>query len=191
MATKKRARKAGGSKVEPRRARLTKAKARPRRKSAATRRPAVARSRPKPKSAPRPSQARATAPSPASAIGVTHQHVDYTSHALEDVKRFYTEVLGFRDSQYDPEFEYLSVRTSPGSSLGFMPPMPGPPEQWRPPREPAIYLHVRDVDRAHRELAARGVAFLQVPTDMPWKHRVAILRDPEGRTIMLAQPIAR
>jgi predicted enzyme related to lactoylglutathione lyase len=121
------------------------------------------------------------------AIGAVHQHMDFTTHALEDMKRFYTEQLGFESFQYDPAFQYLSVRTGPSSSLGFMPPMPGPPEQWRPPREPVIYLHVRDVDRVYRDLKAKGVTFQQEPKDMPWNHRVAVLRDPEGRMVMLAQ----
>ena len=116
--------------------------------------------------------------------------MDYTSHSMDDVKRFYTELLGFLDFDFDPEVQYLYVRTGPSSSLGFMPPMPGPPEQWRPPREPAIYLEVEDVDRAHRDLVARGVTFQQPPMDMPWDHRVAVLRDPEGRTIALAQKVA-
>jgi predicted enzyme related to lactoylglutathione lyase len=133
---------------------------------------------------------RAATSAVASALGVRNHHMDYTSHAMDEVKRFYTELLGFGDFEFDPNTGYLYVRTGSSSSVGFMPPMPGPPEQWRPPREPAIYLEVLDVDRAHRELSAKGVTFLQAPTDMPWKHRVAVLRDPEGRTIMLAQPIA-
>ena len=182
-------------------ARSRKATARPRSRKAAARsrsRKSVARSR-SPKAARPRAGAKAARRAPArpaaesfpSAIGATHQHMDYTSHALEDVRRFYTEVLGFASFQHNPNFQYLSVRTGPSSSLGFMPPMPGPPEQWRPPREPVIYLHVEDVDRAHGELVAKGVTFQQEPTDMPWKHRVAILRDPEGRTVMLAQLIRR
>jgi catechol 2,3-dioxygenase-like lactoylglutathione lyase family enzyme len=120
-----------------------------------------------------------------------HTHLDYTTHSVEDMKAFYTGTLGFTDTTHDIRFDYFLVRTGPGSSLGFMPPMPGPPEQWRPPREPAIYLYVEDVDRAHRELRARGVTFQQEPSDMPWGHRVAILRDPEGRQVFLAQAIAR
>jgi predicted enzyme related to lactoylglutathione lyase len=77
--------------------------------------------------------------------------------------------------------------TGPSSSVGFMPPLPGPPEQWRPPREPNIYLIVADVDRAYRELTEKGATFEQAPTDMPWGHRVAVLRDPEGRAVCLAQ----
>jgi catechol 2,3-dioxygenase-like lactoylglutathione lyase family enzyme len=117
--------------------------------------------------------------------------MDYTTHAIEEVKRFYTEHLGFSEFNFDEKASYLSVVTGPSSSLGFMPPMPGPPEQWRPPREPAVYLIVQDVDRAHRDLIAKGLTFEQEPTDMFWGHRLAILRDPEGRTVCLAQVLNR
>jgi predicted enzyme related to lactoylglutathione lyase len=113
--------------------------------------------------------------------------MDYTTHAMDEVRRFYTEQLGFSQFTYDSKMSYLAVSTGPSSSLGFMPPMPVPPEQWQPPREPTIYLIVEDVDRAHRELVARGVHFEQVPADMPWGHRVALARDPEGRAVCLAQ----
>jgi predicted enzyme related to lactoylglutathione lyase len=134
---------------------------------------------------------RAAAAAGANSIGCVHLHLDYTTHSVEDMKVFYAETLGFTDTMHDPRFDYLMVRTGPRSSLGFMPPMPGPPEQWRPPREPAIYLRVEDVDRAYQELKARGVTFQQEPTDMPWGHRVATVRDPEGRQVSLAQAIAR
>jgi predicted enzyme related to lactoylglutathione lyase len=189
MATKQRPKKSRRPRAKPRPAGRAKTAARARRASTKPRSRAGKRPASKAKVARRAARP-AMAPVVRSAIGITHQHMDYTSHVLDEVKRFYTELLGLGDFQYDPGFQYLSVRIGPSASLGFMPPMPGPPEQWRPPREPAIYLHVRDVDRAHRELAAKGVVFLQPPTDMPWKHRVAILRDPEGRTVMLAQ-IAR
>ena len=183
----------------------------PTRKSKAARRKSTSRSagraRSKPKravSAARPKRAVARRPAAAhipaapmlapasspSAIGLMSHHLDYTSHDLEGVKRFYTEVLGFRDFDHDPRFNYLMVKTSPTSSVGFMPPMPGPPEQWRPPREPALYFIVKDVDRTHRQLSLQGIQFEQAPQDMPWGQRVAILRDPEGRTVCLAQGIA-
>jgi catechol 2,3-dioxygenase-like lactoylglutathione lyase family enzyme len=125
------------------------------------------------------------------AFGVSHHHVGFTTHVMEDVRRFYTETLGFGEFRFDPRTDTLTVTIGPGSSLGFMPPMPGPPEQWRPPREPAICLIVEDVDRAYRELSAKGVPFVQEPSDMPWGQRTAVLRDPEGRTVMLAADIRR
>lgn len=122
-------------------------------------------------------------------IGLDVQHMDYTSHAMDEVRRFYTETLGF--SQFTLDGDYLHVQTGTSSSVGFMPPMPGPPDQWRPPREPALYFIVEDVDGAYRDLSARGVEFDQAPQDTFWGHRVAVLRDPEGRTVCLAQIIEK
>jgi predicted enzyme related to lactoylglutathione lyase len=137
---------------------------------------------------PAPASPRPAAPPPVpNAIGLTDHHTDYTSHDMDGIKRFYTEILGFTRFDHDPQMNYLYLRVSPTSSLGFMPPMPGPPEQWRPPREPALYFMVEDVDQAHRDLQAKGVTFDQAPADMPWGHRVALLRDPEGRRVCLAQ----
>jgi len=62
---------------------------------------------------------------------------------------------------------------------------------WRPPREPNLYFMVTDVDAACRALSSRGVAFDQPPQDMPWGHRVAMLKDPEGRRVCLAQQMMK
>jgi catechol 2,3-dioxygenase-like lactoylglutathione lyase family enzyme len=126
-----------------------------------------------------------------SGIGLVNHHLDYTTHDLPAVRRFYVEVLGFTQVEEMPDLAYIGIQTGSSSSLGFSPPMPGPPEQWRPPREPALYFLVEDVDRAHQRLAAKGVTFEQSPTDMPWGHRVAILRDPEGRAVFLAHNLQR
>lgn len=176
-------------------------------KRAAARRPPANRAPAKRKAAPRAAAGRASA-APAAAnvmamnalngkpassgIGVTHHHADYTSHDVEGVRRFYTEVLGFGNALYIPEHGYLTVFLSPRSSLGFMAPMPGmPPESWSPPGEPNIYLFVEDVDRAYQDLTSRGVSFDQAPADMPWGHRMATLRDPEGRLVCLAKDIMK
>ena len=166
------------------------AKTRPR---AATRKTtAPARAARKKGAAPRRAAPAPAAPPPVpNAIGLIDHHMDYSSHDLKAVKRFYTELLGFTQAEHVQETDYLFIRTGPSSSLGFMPPVPGPPEQWRPPREPALFFFVENVDRAHRELAAKGLSFDQPPTDMPWGHRLAVLRDPEGRRVCLAQGIRR
>jgi uncharacterized glyoxalase superfamily protein PhnB len=85
----------------------------------------------------------------------------------------------------------MTVHVTPTSSVGFVPPTGSAPEQWRPPGEPALYLFVTDVDRTFAQLHSRGVSFDQAPTDTPWGHRVAILKDPEGRTVCLAQELKR
>jgi uncharacterized glyoxalase superfamily protein PhnB len=84
------------------------------------------------------------------------------------------------------EFGYVMVNLTAGSSLGFGAPMPGPPESWRPPTEPALYLFVADVDATYATLMRKGVAFERAPENVPWGHRVALFKDPEGRTICIA-----
>src|SRR5215470_7985773 len=186
MARKKAARRSSGSRrrrARPARVRRTRV-ARPKR--TVTRRPKAARRASTRRRASAPRAAGAT-----NAIGLLVHHMDYTSHALDEVRRFYGELLGFSGTHLDADHNYLTVMTGGGSSLGFMPPMPGPPEQWRPPREPALYFIVADVDRAHRDLVAKGVAFEHEPRDMEWGHRIAMLKDPEGRTVCLAQILRR
>jgi len=128
---------------------------------------------------------RAAAPSIPSAIGMQNHHFDYTTNNLEEVKRFYVELLGFKNHEHDPKFNYLWVQTSGSSSLGFMPPVPQMGEM-SPPKEPTLYFMVDDVDRAYATLSARGVMFDGPPADMEWGHRVVRTTDPEGRSVMLA-----
>jgi len=140
------------------------------------------------KPAPKPSAGeRPAGPPPVpNAMGLESLHVDYNSLNLEEVRRFYTQQLGFTKFTWDPQWGYLWVQTSNGSSLGFMPPIPGAPPMM--PREPNLYFLVADVDEAYRKLQTRGVSFEGPPEDKPWGHRVLITRDPEGRSIMIAQP---
>jgi predicted enzyme related to lactoylglutathione lyase len=177
------ARKRGASKSRPKRAA---------RKPAARRRAAPSKkSKRAPQRITRTGAAKAAA-MPPSAIGMRIQHMDYTSQAMDEVKRFYTELLGFKEfRQMTGDFNYLSVTTGPSSSLGFMPPMEGSPDQWSPPREPMLYFMVKDVDDAYRMLSNRGVSFDEPPQDMPWGHRVARLKDPEGRRVCLAQQMMK
>jgi len=124
-------------------------------------------------------------PAPPSAIGLMNHHMDYTTHNLAEVKRFYTDLLGFKKFEHDPQMNYLFVQTGYSSSLGFMPPMQGQGEP-SPAREAQLYFMVKDVDKAYADLSARGVQFQGPPADMPWGHRVVRTSDPEGRVVMLA-----
>ena len=157
-------------------------------KKSATKKRAIARKRPaakkaahKPARASRPS----ASPTPPSNIGLLSQHMDYTTHNLADVKRFYTDLLGFRRFEQDPAMNYLYVQTGHSSSDGFMPPMQGMGEP-SPAKEPTLYFMVKDVDRAYTDRSAKGVQFEGPPADMPWGHRVVSTIDPEGRRVMLA-----
>lgn len=153
------------------------------RRKAAPKKKVAAKKKAAPKKAPaRKAAAPAATPS---AIGAMIHHLDYTTHDIEGVKRFYTHLLGFSKFNEDPQFNYLWIETGNSSSLGFMPPMRemGEPS---PAKEPVLYFMVKDVDRAYSNLASKGVMFEGPPADMPWGHRVVRTTDPEGRSVMLA-----
>src|SRR5260221_730023 len=104
----------------------------------------------------------------AGATGMMFQHLDYTSQSMDEIKRFYTELLGFtKFNHMTGEMNYLRVETGPSSSLGFMPPMEVAPEQWRPPREPNLYLIVKDVDDAYRPIEAHSVTLVYPTQNHP------------------------
>lgn len=52
---------------------------------------------------------------------------------------------------------------------------------------PILALTVADIEAAHRALLAAGVALLMPPTEMAPGVYMIFLRDPDGRTIELAQ----
>jgi hypothetical protein len=109
----------------------------------------------------------------------------FTSHDAEGVRAFWTGALGLAPGPRD------QVGIGPAATLGFGPPEDGPPERWRPPREPLLCLVVDDADAAHATLAARGVAFEHPPQDAADGSRLALLRDPEGRLVALVGPPRR
>lgn len=122
-------------------------------------------------------------------LGIRNQHMDFLTYKPDQVRKFYEEMLELKAEVRDTEgLGYLVVKTSPSSSLGFMPPHPEMRGEQPLPREPTIYLMVNDVDKAYHRLSTKGVGFIGPPEEMPWGHRVASTTDPEGRTIMIASP---
>lgn len=122
-----------------------------------------------------------------SGLGIRTQHVDFLTYKLEQVRVFYSDILELESEQKDADgLNYLNIRTSERSSIGFMPPHPDMLGEQPIPREPSLYFRVKDVELAYQQLLAKGVAFLGPPQEMPWGDRVVTTTDPEGRTIMLA-----
>lgn len=120
-------------------------------------------------------------------LAISSQHVDYVTYKASQLQRFYGEVLELPAEFREVDgLDYLVVRTSGSSSLGFMPPHPDMRGGEATPREPGLYFMVEDVDRAYAHLVAKGVRFARPPQTMPWGHRVLTTTDPEGRTVMIA-----
>lgn len=126
------------------------------------------------------------------ALAIRGQHVDFLSYKVEQVRKFYEDVLELKTEVRDTEgLNYLFVKTSSNSSIGFMPPHPEMRGEQPLPREPTLYFYVANVDRAHALLGAKGVGFAGPPQDMPWGDRIVTTTDPEGRTVMLATKLPK
>ena len=50
-----------------------------------------------------------------------------------------------------------------------------------------LWLQVRDVDAAGRELREVGVDIIELPTDKPWGLREMQIRDPDGLRIVIVE----
>ena len=123
----------------------------------------------------------------ASALAIASQHIDFMTYKVDQLKKFYGGILELSTETSDEEgLNYLLVRTSPQSTMGFMPPHPDMRGEQPQPREPTLYFEVKDVDRTHAQLLEKGAAFAGPPVEMPWGDRVVTTTDPEGRTVMLA-----
>ena len=122
-----------------------------------------------------------------SGLAIASQHIDFMTHKVDQLRKFYAGILELPTETSDEEgLNYLLVRTSPQSTMGFMPPHRDMLGEQPQPREPTLYFEVKDVDRAYAQLIAKGAAFAGPPVEMPWGDRVVTTTDPEGRTIMLA-----
>jgi predicted enzyme related to lactoylglutathione lyase len=123
----------------------------------------------------------------ASPLAIGTLHVDFLTYKPTQMAKFYGELLELKTEYRDMDgIDYLLVKTSSSSSIGFMPPHPDMRGEQPAPREPGLYFMVEDVDEAYQYLLSKGAAFVRPPESMPWGHRVLTTTDPEGRTVMLA-----
>lgn len=116
---------------------------------------------------------------------------------VKDYKKcfeFYTEKLGL-ELLWDIENCYGAFKVAEGIeglaifTSDYMAPVVGNADKQQPVglREKSmISFEVENVDEAYRSLKAKGIEFINEPTDMPgWGMRVVHLRDPEENLIEL------
>jgi len=121
---------------------------------------------------------------------------------VKDFKKcfeFYTEKLGLVPAWGDADGCYASFKVAEGIEgfaifvSDFMAPVVGNAERAQPSecREKSmVSFEVEDVDDTYQALSAKGVVFVNQPTDMPdWGMRVVHLRDPEENLIEFFTPL--
>jgi hypothetical protein len=55
----------------------------------------------------------------------------------------------------------------------------------RKTRDDALYQHIPGRDKTYVYLNGRGVAFVEAPTNKPWRLRTASFLDPAGYTLTI------
>jgi catechol 2,3-dioxygenase-like lactoylglutathione lyase family enzyme len=113
--------------------------------------------------------------------------------------RFYTEKLGFEPVFGDENGPYASFKVTEGIEgfalfvSDFMAPVVGNADKTLPTgyREKAmVSFEVEDIDTTYQTLVAKGIDFINQPTDMPdWFMRTVHLRDPEENLIEFYTPL--
>ncbi len=131
--------------------------------------------------------------------GTHHVALATPSANFERLRAFYVDTLGF------PQVGAFGGRP-PGQEIVFLQAgdttieliargdlaLPDGAPTGEPPGWAHLAFDVEDLDAAHAELAAKGVAFHVSPMDVPSGTpvaRVAFFRDPDGNSLELFQPI--
>ena len=114
--------------------------------------------------------------------------------------KFYTETIGLEPAWGDEEGCYASFKVAEGIEgfaifvSDYMAPAVGNAANTQPVgyREKSLVsFEVENVDETYQAFLAKGVNFINQPTDMPdWGMRVVHFRDPEENLIELFTPLA-
>jgi catechol 2,3-dioxygenase-like lactoylglutathione lyase family enzyme len=125
-----------------------------------------------------------------------------TVYCLDQDKalKFYVDVLGFQprtDITMGEGFRWLTIGHPSQPELEVTLMTPGPPldaeaadffrRQLEKGQMGGLGLRVDDCRKTHEELTARGVEFLQEPSDRPYGVE-AVMRDNSGNWLVLVEP---
>ena len=118
----------------------------------------------------------------------------------DKARDFYVDVLGFQahtDITLGEGFRWLSVRHPNQPELEVTLMLPGPPldsdgaahvrRQLEKGQMGGLGLRVDDCRKTFEELSAKGVTFLQEPSDRPYGVE-AVMRDVSGNWLVLVEP---
>ncbi len=118
---------------------------------------------------------------------------------IDEAKTFYTEILGFtpsEDLQLGPDFRWCTVVHPSQPELSLHLTTPSKPlsddliAAMRRAQDdgglPGLGLAVDDCRKTYEELKAKGVEFLQEPTDRPYGVE-ALMRDNSGNWMVLVE----
>jgi lactoylglutathione lyase len=120
--------------------------------------------------------------------------VGYSRIVVSDLKRsveFYRDVLGiplkFENDRW-AEFATLGTRLALSAGAPPVPAIPMKDADGTPHAgQVAIAFEVKNLDQVYQDLSAKGVQFVQPPTEQENGGKTAMLLDPDGLEIALGE----
>jgi predicted enzyme related to lactoylglutathione lyase len=111
-------------------------------------------------------------------------HIQLRVRDQDEALVFYTEKVGMevRTDAQNAGFRWLTVGVSAQPDVHVL--LSAAPEGQA--GGDMLFLTSEDCAADYRELAGRGVEFVQPPEENPWA-TVAVFRDPSGNTVRLTQ----
>jgi uncharacterized glyoxalase superfamily protein PhnB len=117
----------------------------------------------------------------------------------DEALHWYTEVLGFtklRDQSFGAGHRWVVVAPKGQKEIGIVLAMPRPlaagdktaDHMDRLGKETNWVFQVEDVRRLYETLSARGVKFVEKPTDQPWGTVQAVFEDLYGNIFVVESP---
>jgi catechol 2,3-dioxygenase-like lactoylglutathione lyase family enzyme len=118
--------------------------------------------------------------------GIEFNHVIIYVRDVARSLAFYRDLLGFKLlEKYDSD-EYARLQSPTGkSTIALHKASPTAKTPGNKEQSIVLYFETRNLDSLCKNLARKGVSFLQMPKLMPWGWRHAYLKDPDGRELSL------
>ena len=119
-------------------------------------------------------------------------HFEIPAENLEKLKKFYSDLFGWKFEKFPGPIEYWNVQTVPVNEEG-MPMRPGVNggmmKKDRPEHKPVNYISVESVDEYSKKAVQLGGQIIVPKMEIPGMGWWALVLDPDGNQIGLFETI--
>ena len=116
----------------------------------------------------------------------TIAHFDIPAENIEKMKKFYSELFGWKIERVGGPIEYYLIETAPeGKGVGG-----GMSKKEHPSQHPMNYIFVESVDEYSKKVEKLGGKIIVPKQTLPGMGYLAVAMDPEGNTFGLWEDIS-
>lgn len=118
-------------------------------------------------------------------------HFEIPASNVKRAKRFYSSIFGWETRDF-PKMDYTMVQTTEVNKKTMAPKKPGfinggMMKRRKDVKAPVVYMHVKSIDAAIRDIKKEGGSVVQGKTHVQDKMYTAYFKDSEGNVMGLVQ----